>query len=70
MLSVVANVILIDANCMRSLVQLELMMWNLTIVSGPCNIHVKANYGIYFWIVGASKYFDSELQKVVSLYFF
>ena len=32
----------------------------LIIVSGPCNIYAKANYGICFWIVGASKRFDSE----------
>ena len=56
------------ASCKRSLVLL--VTWNLIIVSGPCNIYAKANYGIYFWIVGASKRFDSELQKAVNLYFF
>ena len=34
------------ASCKRSLVLL--VTWNLIIVSGPCNIYAKANYGIYF----------------------
>ena len=41
------------ANCTLSLVQL--VMWNLTIPVLAIFMQ-RANYGIYFWIVGASKY--------------
>ena len=41
----------------------QLVMWNLIVVSCPCNIYAKENYGIYFWIVGASKGFEVSTTK-------